>query len=102
MQPEARLSKKILKALKANGGYWVKVHGSAMQTTGLPDIIGCYEGWFVGFEVKLPGRESTLSLRQSVNLRRIEHSGGVPHVVTSPEDALEVVLRLRKRSDDES
>lgn len=105
MQPEARLSRKIIRALRqetGSKGWWVKIHGSAAQASGLPDIIGCYRGVFVGLEVKMPGREDTLSLKQSVNLQRIEHSGGVPRLVTTPEAALEVILEIRKRLDSDS
>lgn len=67
---------------------WIVVHQSGTQTIGLPDIIGCYDGDFYGIEVKRPGRESTLTERQSLILRRIENAGGRSGVATCIEHAL--------------
>lgn len=89
----------ILKALKAEGGFWVKIHGGAYQVSGLPDIIGCYKGRFVALEVKMPGRLSTLSKRQRLVLSRVRHSGGTAAVVVDVQGALEVVRRLDAQSD---
>ena len=88
---ESALTRQIIAALRDHGGFWFKSHGSAYQVAGLPDIIGCYRGRFVGLEVKLPGGENTLSLRQRVMLERIEQHGGYSNVVTSKRGALEVL-----------
>lgn len=84
---EADLTKKIMRKLKGRGGFWVKVHGGPFQVTGLPDIIGCYKGRFVGLEVKVPGRESTLTPRQSLILSQILAAGGIAQMITSVEEA---------------
>jgi Holliday junction resolvase len=88
---ESQLTTQILKALRKEGGFWFKVHGSAYQVTGLPDIIGCYKGRFVGFEVKLPEARHTLSKRQGLMLLRIRQQRGLSAVVTSTRGALEVL-----------
>lgn len=88
--PEGRLTARILSELKIRGGFWVKIHGSAFQISGLPDIIGCYRGRFVGLEIKLPETESDESPRQSVMRERITNAGGISRVVTSAMDAVEV------------
>jgi len=74
---ESKLTTQIIKALKKHGGFWFKVHGSAYQTTGIPDIIGCYRGRFVAFEVKLPEKLDTLSPRQRLMLQRIRQQNGL-------------------------
>ena len=91
---ESTLTRQIITALREHGGFWFKTHGSAYQVAGLPDIIGCYRGRFVGLEVKLPGGENTLSLRQRVMLERIEQHGGISNVVTSKRGALDVLGRV--------
>jgi penicillin-binding protein-related factor A (putative recombinase) len=88
---ERLLTTNILKVLKKAGGFWFKTHGSAYQTTGLPDIMGCYRGRFVGFEVKMPGRENTLSARQGLMLHRIRQHGGYSALLTSTRGALEAI-----------
>lgn len=90
-KPESRLSTKIIKTLRARtDGWWVKIPGTAFSA-GLPDIIGCVDGKFYGLEVKLPGREKTLTARQAFILDQIALAGGTAAVVTSVEEALRVV-----------
>lgn len=86
---ESTLQKKIKKALQKEGGFWVKVHGGPYQRVGLPDLIGCYKGKFIGIEVKVPGREDTLTKRQSRILRQIESEGGIAFMSTSVEMTME-------------
>lgn len=99
MKPETRLTNRILKELRLEGGFWFKVHGGPMQESGIPDIIGCYMGRFVALEVKLPNSDSKLSLRQRAKLHSIRHSGGYPYVVRSTLDALRVTSAIRKELD---
>ncbi len=87
-KPETRLIKKILKCLQSEfPGFYYKTHGNMYQKRGLPDIIGCYEGDFIGLEVKMPGKEPTAI--QCDILSQIEQSGGNNCVVHSVEEALD-------------
>jgi hypothetical protein len=86
--PEAKLTLKIRKALEAEGAYVFKVHGGRFSA-GIPDLVGCMDGQFFGFEVKLPGRTNTVTKLQQANLTRIEEAGGVAAVVTTVDEALE-------------
>jgi hypothetical protein len=75
----------------------VKIHGSASQTSGIPDIIGCYRGRFVGLEVKVDRRE--LSLRQEVTISRIREQEGYSRVIRSTMDASAVVDEIDRALD---
>ena len=89
MQPEARISRAIQKRLKERGAFCFKVHGSEHMMAGLPDIIACYRGLFVGFEVKTAtGRVSD---RQVYVHKQIERADGEVHVVRSVDDAERVL-----------
>jgi hypothetical protein len=101
MKPETRLTNRIRGALKDHGGWWVKIHGSAFQTAGVPDLVGCYRGRFVGLEVKLPDDRSKLSKVQGVMLLRIRNAGGVAKVVRSTEAALQVVREIDRELDND-
>lgn len=89
MPKETALVSKIIRALKARGGWWIKIHGGASQETGVPDILGCYRGRFVAIEVKLPvpGRNAA-SPRQQLQIERIITNKGVARVVETTEEAL--------------
>lgn len=55
-------------------GYYLKIWGGGFQKSGIPDILICINGIFIGCEVKaLDGRPSHL---QILNLRQIDRSNG--------------------------
>jgi len=93
---EKVLTDQVLKYLRARGGWWVKIHGGPYQTSGIPDIVGCYRGKFLGLEVKPSGRKSDLSLRQQVTLTRIRDAGGISALISSTQDALDVLDEVDK------
>lgn len=92
-QRESRLSQKIIRALREQGVFCFKAVGGPNTYAGLPDIIACVEGIFVGLEVKHPETRDDLSPRQSYVHDQIRRSGGVCKVVCSVEEALEVCKR---------
>lgn len=89
---EARLRTAIVKMLQTHSGWWVVTHGGPYQESGLPDIIGCYRGIMFGLEVKLPGKEHTLTVKQSRTLAKIRQAGGKATMVTSVNDAMDFVF----------
>jgi len=92
-QPEAKLVKKIKTALETEvGGLWFKVHGGPYQQAGISDLLGCVAGKFVAIEVKMPGKEATLTKLQRHFLETVITSGGLGVMVTSPEDAVSIVI----------
>jgi len=93
---ETRIVKSILKAIRGEGGWWFKTHGSPYQMAGLPDILGCHRGRFVAFEVKRPEHEMDTTPRQEWTMKRITEAGGVTAVVSSVSGALGVLYILDK------
>jgi hypothetical protein len=83
-----------LRAHSKKEGWWVKIHGGPFQIRGVPDILGCYKGKFVAFEVKVPGKEDTQSAMQLAIFARIRLAGGVPKLVSSATDATGVLEKL--------
>ncbi len=55
---------------------------------GLPDIVVCAEGHFIGLETKLPENRNKVSARQRLVHEMIIHSGGGAYVVTSVREAI--------------
>jgi Holliday junction resolvase len=94
-QRESRLSQSIMRALRAQGIFCFKVHGSEHMMAGLPDIVACVEGKFLGLESKHPETREDTSPRQDLVHTYIEESGGTARVVCSVAEALEVVQELR-------
>lgn len=88
-QPEARLGEKIRAALEKRGAFVFKVHGSALMMTGLPDLIVCCRGQYIGLEVKMPGNTAS-KVQEHVGFK-ILAAGGKWRVVYSVQDALDVI-----------
>ena len=87
-QPESKLSRRIMGKLRAKGYFVFKVHGSEFMMSGLPDLIVCAEGRFIGLETKLPSTRNNVSPRQSLVHSQIQHAGGHASVVCSPDEAV--------------
>lgn len=92
-QPESRLSRQIMAALRAEGYFVFKVHGSEHMMAGLPDLVCCAEGRFIGLETKMPEKRSNTSERQRLVHSWIEAAQGVAAVVCSADEAIDVVRR---------
>lgn len=102
-QPESRLVNQIKSTLKMrHGGFWIKVHGGMYQQNGIPDLLGCVRGHYVALEVKVPERADRVTKLQEQTIREIEDAGGVARVVTSIEEAEQVMDDLYEliRKDD--
>lgn len=67
------------------------------MAVGLPDIIVCVDGHFLGLEVKMPGKQSTFKKAQKLRADQIRAAGGWSEVVTSVEQALDLVFQLREK-----
>jgi len=93
MATETNITKGIQKYLKSREGWWgIKVWGSVMTQAGVPDIVGCYRGVFVGFEVKTP--VGTVSRIQEHCHTLIQKANGwvfVVHNKGEVADALEMI-----------
>ena len=90
-QPEARLSRKIMGAIRSYGGFCFKVWGSEHMMAGLPDIIGCYDGKFFALETKMPAKRDNTSPRQVRVMNLIHQAGGIAQVVCSSGEALRAI-----------
>lgn len=80
MAEEKLFENKIKRWLKDHGCWFVKYWSDGKFTqNGVPDILACVGGYFVGIEVKASnGRPSELQLH---NIRQIRKAGGYAWVV---------------------
>lgn len=86
---EKNIENKIKSYLKSKGAYYFKHHGNQFSQVGVPDIIACYKGRFIGIEVKNEtGKTSPL---QDVNLKMINDAGGIGIVARCVEDVSKVI-----------
>ena len=83
--------KKYLASLGSDVFFW-KEHGGPYGTSGVPDIICCYKGHFLGLEVKLPGGRLTELQKRAID--KINRAGGIACLVESVDDVRTVIARI--------
>lgn len=97
IEKESTFQSKAIEYIQKRGGYVVKVHVSAYQKQGVPDLIVCYMGMFVAFELK--AKRGTAKQLQLFNKEQIQHAGGTAKVVKTLkeiEDTLDEIFRIRQ------
>lgn len=90
---EKTITNQILKYLKSEPECFAfKEHGGLYGVSGLPDIICCYKGKFMAFEVKTP--QGKLSKLQEIAIKRINESGGMAFKVTSLQEVKDTLKEV--------
>lgn len=79
MTPEAKVKKQVTRQLDAMGAYYFYPVTGGDGKSGVPDIVGCYQGLFFGIECKA-GKNKPTPL-QDINLKEIRKAGGMDMVV---------------------
>jgi len=82
--PEKKIENQIKSYLDSIGAWYLKVHGSAFQKAGVPDVIGVVNSLFFGIEVKKPG--GRVSALQIANIKLINQAGGQAFVAYSVDE----------------
>ena len=79
MGPEKRYENKIKDFLTKENCWYVKFFANRMTKEGIPDILACVNGYFVGIEVKADsGKPSDLQIR---HCQLIREAGGFAVIV---------------------
>lgn len=93
-QPESKLAKKVKSYLVAQGAFVFNVHGgdSPFQEIGIPDLLCCFRGLFIGLELKLPGEEP--SRIQELKMQKIRDADGIAEVVYSVAQVRLILERI--------
>lgn len=79
LTPEKKVKNKVVKLLKEYEAYYFFPATYGFGRSGVPDIIVCYRGRFIGVECKA-GANKTTAL-QDKELADIKAAGGIPLVV---------------------
>ena len=89
---------KIKKYLFEKGIYYFKVHGSKFMVKGIPDLVCCFRGKFLGIEVKKPGNKHGQTEEQKIHERNITKAGGTYLLV---DDVNEVITYVESEENNE-
>jgi Holliday junction resolvase len=84
---EKWVKNQVITMLKDAGAYYFYPVANGYMQTGVPDIIACMHGEFIGIECKAGNNKPTVI--QERNLAAIEESGGIALVIN--EDSLDLL-----------
>lgn len=76
MAAEKQFENKIKEILHVRNAWRVKFFANAYTPSGIPDVLACYNGRFLGIEVK-GGSSYGLTELQKFNLKKIREAGGI-------------------------
>jgi len=79
MTPEKKVKRTVAKQLDDLGCYYFYPATGGYGRSGVPDIVGCFEGKFFGLECKAGDNKPTVL--QEKNLYHILVNGGISEVV---------------------
>ena len=92
MTPEAKVKKKVVRILKEAGAYYFYPVTGGFGRSGVPDVVACYKGRFIGIECKA-GKNKPTPLQQK-NLDDIIKGGGLAYVINEDNvNLVEVVIQ---------
>ena len=94
MKSEAKIQARILKYLRSLGRVCWAVKAAVCNERGVPDILCCYRGRFVGFEVKT--ETGRISGPQCIQNERIRRACGRAVVVHGIDDVQAVLEHIDK------
>lgn len=107
---EAALQAAVVKAVKKRWPEAWVFHpvGGPFQEAGVPDLLMCVEGRFVGIELKHQKRHETeeaarlrTTPRQRAQIRRIRKAGGSAGTALTVQEALDIIERGLSRENQE-
>jgi Holliday junction resolvase len=79
MTPEKKVKNLVVKQLKEIGAYYFFPATGGYGRSGVPDVVGCWNGRFFAIECKA-GKNTTTAL-QEFEIKKIREVGGVAWVV---------------------
>ena len=97
MTPEAKVKRNVTNQLKLIGAYYFDPATGGYGKSGVPDIVGCYNGNFFGIECKA-GKNTPTALQQK-NLDDIATAGGTA-VVINESNMMDVMFLIGAKSND--
>lgn len=88
--PESKVKKQVVDILKQYGAYYFYPVTGGYGRSGVPDIVACWKGRFIGIECKTRGNVPTQL--QMKNLHEITENGGISLLVDESGIGMLVVL----------
>jgi Holliday junction resolvase len=93
MTPEGKVKTKLVAMLKELGAWYFFPANNGFGKSGIPDVIICWHGKFIGVEVKSSrGKATALQMRCG---EQIQEAGGMWRIVRSADDIAALCMFLK-------
>lgn len=79
--PEGVVKSQIKKYLNSLGVWHFSPPANGFGRSGIPDLVCCHRGRFIGIEVKAPGKIKNTTTMQDREIEQINDAGGLALVV---------------------
>ena len=76
MTPEGGVKKKVKEYLQSIDAWYYMPVSNGMGRVGCPDILVCYQGMFMAFETKAPGKLGHVTANQQREIIGIQRANG--------------------------
>jgi Holliday junction resolvase len=95
MTPEGKVKAKVKALLKKHGAWNFTPVSNGMGVHGIPDIIACHHGRFLGIECKAPNKKNNVSPLQKLQINGIKLAEGIATVIATDQDLeyLDILLQ---------
>jgi hypothetical protein len=100
MTPEGKVKEAVKKELKKRGIWYYMPVQNGMGVVGIPDIVGCWDGWFIAIETKAPGKLKNVTPNQRRRLAEIEAAKGLALVIDDIAVLRSILDNLIKMKED--
>ena len=95
--PEKKVKGNVVAALKALGAYYFFPATGGYGRSGIPDVVACLDGQFIGIECKAgSGKTTPLQERE---LPAIEDAGGIAILYSEPAMGKQALKELLQRGE---
>ena len=79
--PEGKVKARIKDYLNNLGVWHFSPPANGFGRSGIPDLVCCFQGRFIGIEVKAPGKRTNTTTMQDREIASINAAGGTALVV---------------------
>ena len=79
--PEGKVKARIKDYLNTLGVWHFSPPANGFGRSGIPDLVCCFQGRFIGIEVKAPGKRTNTTTMQDREIASINAAGGTALVV---------------------
>jgi hypothetical protein len=100
MTPEGKVKAKVKLLLKKHGAWSFLPVSGGLGAHGIPDVIACHCGKFIGIECKAPGKKDNTTALQRMQIDGIKTARGIAMVVADADDLGYLDSMLRRITDE--